>query len=634
MASDADAAVDVAVGATEAVHVQGMPSLRTATQGSAVGLVGTSGPASTAAGSVLDSWSEFALEERRVKLDRQSLEVADRQEASTRSRKLLAEATRTLKKNVAPEAAKSFGVLLKDYQTEIDSLTNRAKSSEACFLSLYKALYEVPDPTPALRQAEIDHARVLELEARLRAAETERDRYKMELKEAAGNENLIESLETALQVANEQIEARIKNAVDAKQQHWLEAHAKTVDAYEMREQELLHQLNMSNENRRSLQKAVEATQHQLLEYQGQLEKIKSSRAIESEMVVEDLERARTEVAELRRRCGDLESRPRSNVVADGNPSLQELATELATREVQISQLSEQILALEKTLSGKDERKSDEVAKLSSIIREKDSRIEQLSDVLKSMPSHEEYSRMKREFEAMESVQLDFSETGEGQGSEDTLEKRLISRVKQLESRLTNMRVALTEKESSLQESEGKALRVEGILMEKIELVARLEDTISRMTSNPRGADIENSKDDHDWSSWGAEGAEDSSSRTGVGPSADREPSMMDIVAGQRDRFRTRSMELEEDNRKLIARIELQISEVENIKADNMRLYEKIRFLESYASGSVGTSRDPPADEEGILSRYQALYEDMLNPYTLFNRRERQRKLTEMSVPER
>ena len=39
------------------------------------------------------------------------------------------------------------------YQTEIDNLTKRSKSSENAFLNVYKVLAEAPDPYPLLEAA-------------------------------------------------------------------------------------------------------------------------------------------------------------------------------------------------------------------------------------------------------------------------------------------------------------------------------------------------------------------------------------------------------------------------------------------------------------------------------------------------
>mmetsp|Transcript_15446 Transcript_15446/g.31286 ORF Transcript_15446/g.31286 Transcript_15446/m.31286 type:complete len:220 (+) Transcript_15446:57-716(+) len=168
-------------------------------------------------------------------------------------------------------------------------------------------------------------------------------------------------------------------------------------------------------------------------------------------------------------------------------------------------------------------------------------------------------------------------------------------------------------------------RAETLLAEKVELVVRLEETVEHLTGDqaPKSSGLES-----DWGSWGKESA----LVAGATPSNDslREPSMLDIVAGQRDRFRARTLELEDENQKLLHRLEEHVAEVENMRSDNVQLFEKIRFLESYDSGTVVVKRD----DDGVLSKYRAMYEDLLNPYAVFNRRERQRKLTEMSVPER
>ena len=46
-----------------------------------------------------------------------------------------------------------MGPLLKLYQNEIDQLTRRSRFAENAFLSLYKSLYEAPDPAPSLNVA-------------------------------------------------------------------------------------------------------------------------------------------------------------------------------------------------------------------------------------------------------------------------------------------------------------------------------------------------------------------------------------------------------------------------------------------------------------------------------------------------
>ena len=47
------------------------------------------------------------------------------------------------------------------YQTEIDNLTRRCKTSETAFLSVYKLLAEAPDPYPLLDAAVVRSHRAL-----------------------------------------------------------------------------------------------------------------------------------------------------------------------------------------------------------------------------------------------------------------------------------------------------------------------------------------------------------------------------------------------------------------------------------------------------------------------------------------
>lgn len=46
-----------------------------------------------------------------------------------------------------------MGPLIKLYQAEVDTLTNRARAAEKAFMEIYKALHHTIDPVPALTKA-------------------------------------------------------------------------------------------------------------------------------------------------------------------------------------------------------------------------------------------------------------------------------------------------------------------------------------------------------------------------------------------------------------------------------------------------------------------------------------------------
>lgn len=62
---------------------------------------------------------------------------------------------------IRPDSDKLSGMqrLLKAYQEEIDTLGKRSRASDSAFFSLYKALYEAPDPAQALERSASERPR-------------------------------------------------------------------------------------------------------------------------------------------------------------------------------------------------------------------------------------------------------------------------------------------------------------------------------------------------------------------------------------------------------------------------------------------------------------------------------------------
>lgn len=635
----------------------------------------------------LEIWIQFDLNGRRSSLDKQGLDIADRQEASAASRKQLANATRNFKKahsDGAQVSNKEVGSLLKLYQTEIDNLTSRAKIAEGLFLSLYKALDDAPDPVDELVKTAKQAQLIGDLREELRLLREERGGLVERTAAAAQYEKKIKELEMQLNGVSNRVEVEAREQMEEQQAQWMSAQQRTIEAYEMREQELLHQIRLDDNNARRLQATVDDLQRQLNDACSQLENVKTARASVNEMAVEDLERTRAEAKSLRHRCVDLENQ----LAVQNNDGLSldgiggnyvgksALSAELAARDVEISQLKDQVSTLEEVLGGKDKEKRNEFARLSAAIAARDAELLNLKQTLEKLPTVEEYESMSRQFETLQAFQLLETEgntaeaaineeTGEGCVSPKagaTLEKRLLNKVRGLEGKLSKIRLDLGERDSRINELLTMVRSFEEQVHDQKELIAKLEEGINVITGekssvhmlkrraaaasrseldsvlNPRDADDGDKQLESTWD-WG-----EKHQAEGLESIIREEPSMLDIVAGQRDRFRARTMELEEDNRKLMERIEKLTSDLDSLKSDNVRLYEKIRFVQSYrqSSGSVGSASisvevAPPDVDDGngsFLGKYRSMYEDMMNPYTIFNRRERHKRISEMSAPER
>ena len=60
-------------------------------------------------------------------------------------------------------------------------------------------------------------------------------------------------------------------------------------------------------------------------------------------------------------------------------------------------------------------------------------------------------------------------------------------------------------------------------------------------------------------------------------------SLLPIISSQRERFRNRNLELESQNAHQQRQITILQNEVDSVRHDNVKLYEKIKFLQSYPS---------------------------------------------------
>jgi len=113
-------------------------------------------------------------------------------------------------------------------------------------------------------------------------------------------------------------------------------------------------------------------------------------------------------------------------------------------------------------------------------------------------------------------------------------------------------------------------------------------------------------------------------------------SVATIVMAQRDRLRARCDALEAERDSFKRELQVQVSTSESLKVDNTKLYEKVRYLQSYATSSGVNARAKAslADRDLDLEALEQRYEASVDPFRQFSRAERQRKMKEMSPMER
>jgi homeobox protein cut-like len=116
---------------------------------------------------------------------------------------------------------------------------------------------------------------------------------------------------------------------------------------------------------------------------------------------------------------------------------------------------------------------------------------------------------------------------------------------------------------------------------------------------------------------------------------------------QRDRLRARCDALEAERDSFKRELQIQVQASESLKTDNTKLFEKVRYLQSFnasggasASGSSsayhrgGRHYSPSSDRDLDLEALEQRYEASVDPFRQFSRAERQRKYNEMSPLEK
>jgi len=105
--------------------------------------------------------------------------------------------------------------------------------------------------------------------------------------------------------------------------------------------------------------------------------------------------------------------------------------------------------------------------------------------------------------------------------------------------------------------------------------------------------------------------------------------LLPIVQAQRERLRLRNEELETAGLEQQQQLSVLSRQVGDLQADNLKLYEKIRFLQ--ACGGVSRRSEVVVPVE---NRYQESYEQKLDPFSNFSKQEKQRKYGQLSVFEK
>ncbi|XP_054901564.1 cut-like homeobox 1b isoform X4 [Poeciliopsis prolifica] len=591
------------------------------------------------AGSMFQYWKRFDLQQLQKELDATATQLANRQDESEQSRKKLIDLSREFKKTTPEDLRKQVAPLLKSFQGEIDALSKRSKEAEAAFLNVYKKIIDVPDPVPVLelaQQLQLKLQRMHDIETENTKLRETLEDYNKEFAEVKNQEVTIKALKEKIREYEQTLKNQAENLAQEKQLQLHNDYAEKERKLQESQDSMSSRLKEAEHKAQSLQTALETTQAELFDLKTKYDEESTAKADEIEMVMTDLERAnqRAEAAEreaeaLREQLSssnqsqqlssptkaDLDSDQASEVASHSN-----LEAELRAKERETAQLVEDVQRLQASLTKLRETTSSQISQLEQQLSSKSAVLKELEEKLERQADYEE---VKKELSILKTMEFG---TDSVQDSSKPLEVLLLEKNRTLQSESAAMRIANTElsgRYSQLQVEFSAAVRTSA---EQKELILKLEhdlSTIQTMSSLSRpdadGSEVGNIPEPVKEASAAFAGS-------GATPQPELPQGQMDsllsIISSQRERFRSRNQELEAESRSMQQTMQALQGELDSLRADNIKLYEKIKFLQSYP-GRAGGSDD-------TVMRYSSQYEERLDPFASFSKRERQRRYLSLS----
>lgn len=626
------------------------------------------------------AWRTLDLSKLVSTLDVAASELVSHQRDSLLKRKDLAQKTKDFKK--LDDAAKLLDIkdLLKSYQGYIDVLTNHNKTISSAFMQAYTPLSEAPDPYPLL-DASIDS--LVTVEEVVPKLESENERLQKQLNKANSqledSEKQLEEERNKRQSSEGSQDSRIKEV----EQSWSAVLKEKEDNWTAKEQSLEEKVESQDRILKELKASYEVSQR--LEKTGE-EAPDTGRnaatAAELELANSELERTTARLVEIEARNEQMrvelaqsasQSSGRSTAVED-EPAYLRLRSENSSL----------LRRIDNARYDKESETSALESKLRGIEREVNALKADRESLQARVQKWSDYDEVKRELEMLRSIEfaavdeadLETTEapssngnTGKSKG--ETLEQLLIARNKKLSNELTDLRVSNNQLQKRLEELQEDFSTANADLEKAQNLNASLENDLQRTqqeasnafeTMSVAGTYTSRFPKSAYGSKRGGGGTSPTSSIIGgfdpsSGSGSPLRPGegvgggsgILPMVTAQRDRFKKKIGELEQELQKQYQTVSTLRSEVSSLQKDNLNLYEKTRYVSTYnrgaqptTSGSAYGSNPNPSTiqvssdtSSGLsLDRYRSTYESNISPFAAFRGRESARAMKRMSLPER
>ncbi|KAL1963562.1 hypothetical protein VTN77DRAFT_8007 [Rasamsonia byssochlamydoides] len=628
----------------------------------------------------ISAWRGIDLTNTIPKLDATASEIVANQRDALVQRKDLAQKTKDFRKLDDASKLSEYKGLLKAYQTFIDLLTNHGKTSSSAFLQLYSSLSEAPDPYPLL-EASVDSLVASEDTVPKLTSEKEHLQKSVErlTRQLEETEKRLEEERTARQKLEENQESKIREIESS----WSAVLSEKTNNWEAKEKSLEEKVENQDRLLKELKASLEVSQRLGRGDEG--DTTNAATAAELEIVTSELERTSLRLAEVEARNEQLRLELAQAVSHPQTEQKLSVEDDPAYLRLQ-SENSSLLRKLDAARFDRDTERHEWESKLRQAERLNAKVTTEKEELRAKLEKCADYEEIRRELEVIKSIEFstgddddagDVTEDGSANANgaavkskENSLEQLLMARNKKLTNELTVLRVSHRDLQSQLESLQQELSKTKEELEKSQQLSATLENDLLRMqkgSTNPlpsSAMSVAGTYASRYHSSRRGTTSPTSSIISGFDHAAASANTMDAIRAGepvgggsgilpmvqaQRDRFKQKNAELEEELAKMYSTVKSLRQEVASLQRDNLNLYEKTRYVSTYNRGqgastsasaygnrpsatSVHVSADTSSGAS--LDRYQSAYEAQISPFAAFRGREAARAYKRMSLPER
>jgi len=591
-----------------------------------------------------DLWQEFDLPGTQRLLDDLATQITTRQDESDASRKQLIELIRGFKKSNTEEIRQVVAPLLKNFQNEIDSLSKRSKAAEKSFFDIYKKFCDITDPVPTLEYCMesmkgLQKLQDLEIEtAQLRETLGE---YNLEMAELRSTAKKVTEMEEKVEEQEKSMEDAIDLEIKTKEEALIKLFEEKQTKIEEEKARTEQKLGEAELKAKSLQSLLDESQNELFEVRSRQERTSSAITDDMELLMTDLERANQravtaekEVAMLQERLQEMsiQERGEQGSSEEAGEGLA-LKAQLAAKEAEVATL---VVDLQKATKATAEEEAKRMKKEGELETSLASTIQERDQLASKLAMQADYEGVKKDLNILKTLEFPSIQ------SEDDarpLEVLILERSKALQAENSMLRLdkerLVREVNTTKAELEDSVAKTES----QGKLIIQLEDHVEQLQaiSTPYREEAEGrcssdmlaealKVDSHP--------VENVFERSGsLSPSSPNETgeaaALLPIVQAQRERLRLRNEELETVGLEQQQQLSVLSRQVGDLQADNLKLYEKIRFLQACGGGNRSSEVVVPVE-----NRYQQSYEQKLDPFSNFSKQEKQRKYGQLSVFEK